>query len=338
MRDTRDPLYVPWRTGLRADIDPRRGDIEDDASSTKRRSLLSLAGSLLAEISIPKLLTAWLLLIVLPGLLLGVAPIVASVWLASCPSKFAYVADGSLAASCCSSLVAALGWFGGRRVPGGESRASGRSIRWPFSRAMRLCREALRHLAEHFLRPRRRARSHAPGCGAAAGAGLSACRSARRAGGAVLAGRALDLSAVARLGRTAAGWRGRRWPTAWCCSAAIWRSASLVWAVRRRHRWISRATLTSFDQPPRNGRILAGRSPVGPPCRRRALRLPHRERPVGPARQRTAGAVLAQLDAHSRGAAHSTRSSLPATSPMPDGRPNGPSFSTPLAPHPELAS
>ena len=35
-------------------IDPRGGDVEDDASSTKRRSLLSLAGSLLAEISLPE--------------------------------------------------------------------------------------------------------------------------------------------------------------------------------------------------------------------------------------------------------------------------------------------
>ena len=34
-------------------IDPRRGDVEDDASSTKQRSMLSLAGSLLAEISLP---------------------------------------------------------------------------------------------------------------------------------------------------------------------------------------------------------------------------------------------------------------------------------------------
>ena len=52
-------------------MDPRRGDIEDDASSTKRRSLLSLAGSLLAEISLPKLAVAWAVLIVVPGLMLG---------------------------------------------------------------------------------------------------------------------------------------------------------------------------------------------------------------------------------------------------------------------------
>ena len=50
-------------------IDPRRGDAEDDASSTKQRSLLSLAGSLLAEISLPKLIVAWVLLIGAPALL-----------------------------------------------------------------------------------------------------------------------------------------------------------------------------------------------------------------------------------------------------------------------------
>ena len=61
-------------------IDPRRGDVEDDASSSKRRSLLSLAGSLLAEISLPKLAVAWFLLIVGPGLVLGVAPVVAAIW------------------------------------------------------------------------------------------------------------------------------------------------------------------------------------------------------------------------------------------------------------------
>ena len=48
-------------------VDPRLGDVEDDASSTTRRSLLGIAGGLLAEISLLKLAVAWLLLIVLPG-------------------------------------------------------------------------------------------------------------------------------------------------------------------------------------------------------------------------------------------------------------------------------
>lgn len=62
-------------------IDPRHGDIEDHASSTKRRSMLSLFGSLLVEISLPKLIIGWTLLLVLPGLLFGLAPIVFAEWL-----------------------------------------------------------------------------------------------------------------------------------------------------------------------------------------------------------------------------------------------------------------
>jgi hypothetical protein len=54
------------REDLKPSLDPRRGDIEgdiegdleDDASSSKHRSLLSLAGTLLAEVSIAKLAVA----------------------------------------------------------------------------------------------------------------------------------------------------------------------------------------------------------------------------------------------------------------------------------------
>jgi len=75
-------------------IDPRRGDIEDDASSTKRRSMLSLFGSLLAEISLPKLLIAFTVLMVVPGLMLGVAPIVAAIWLGKLSSNIATALAG----------------------------------------------------------------------------------------------------------------------------------------------------------------------------------------------------------------------------------------------------
>ena len=64
-------------------LDPRQGDIEDDASSTKQRSLLSLAGSLLAEVSLPKLAAAWMMLIGLPGLALGFLPLLVSLWVKS---------------------------------------------------------------------------------------------------------------------------------------------------------------------------------------------------------------------------------------------------------------
>jgi hypothetical protein len=40
-------------------IDPRQGNIEDDASSPDRRSLLALAGSLLAEIAVAGHFTSW---------------------------------------------------------------------------------------------------------------------------------------------------------------------------------------------------------------------------------------------------------------------------------------
>ncbi len=61
-------------------LDPRLGGLEDDASSTKRRSLLALAGTLLSEITLPKLAVAWTLLVVGPALVLGLSPLVASAW------------------------------------------------------------------------------------------------------------------------------------------------------------------------------------------------------------------------------------------------------------------
>ena len=73
------PLMQP--TGDPPLLDPRRGDAEDDASSPKQRSLLAIAGSLLAEISLPKLLFAWTFSILLPALLLGLAPLIATAWL-----------------------------------------------------------------------------------------------------------------------------------------------------------------------------------------------------------------------------------------------------------------
>jgi hypothetical protein len=64
-------------------VDPRNGDIECDVSSTKSRSILSIAGSLLAEISLPKLIVAWFTLLGLPALILGALPIIVSIWINS---------------------------------------------------------------------------------------------------------------------------------------------------------------------------------------------------------------------------------------------------------------
>lgn len=54
--------------------DPRDGDLEDDFSSTSHHSLLRQASRLLLEISLPKLLLAAGLLLVVPALLIGAAP------------------------------------------------------------------------------------------------------------------------------------------------------------------------------------------------------------------------------------------------------------------------
>jgi hypothetical protein len=132
--------------------------------ATKRRSLLSLAGSLLAEISLPKLAVAWFLLIVGPGLVLGVAPVVAAIWSASC--RPARISDrGDLAA----------------RHPRGPGR--GGMVRrrtlfrlaensfWSLNSlavqpAYTMCREAVRQLAEGQAAGSGQPRRSARGCAA----------------------------------------------------------------------------------------------------------------------------------------------------------------------------
>lgn len=54
--------------------DPRDGDLEDDASSTSRHSLLGHASRMLLEISLPKLALAAVMLLVVPALFLGAVP------------------------------------------------------------------------------------------------------------------------------------------------------------------------------------------------------------------------------------------------------------------------
>ena len=126
-------------------IDPRRGDIEDDASSPKRRSMLSLAGSLLVEISIPKLVVAWLLLIVFPGLMLGLAPIVVSIWFGKISDRIAYSLTEIWSANFIVFFVG-VGWFGGRRVFQLAERGFWSLNSLAVQPCYTVCREALRHL------------------------------------------------------------------------------------------------------------------------------------------------------------------------------------------------
>ena len=93
-------------------LDPRDGDAEDDVSSPKQKSLLAIAGSLLAEISLTKLLIAWIVSIVLPAAILGLAPLVVSAWVGGVFSRFLEL-YGFGAAFVLLAIVAA-GWFGWR--------------------------------------------------------------------------------------------------------------------------------------------------------------------------------------------------------------------------------
>jgi Calcineurin-like phosphoesterase len=131
-------------------IDPRRGDIEDDASSPRHRSLLSLAGSLLAEISLPKLAIAFTLLIIVPGLALGIAPILAAIWFGKLSSGLADALVGFWPAILLV-IVIVVGWFGGRPL----FRLAEQSF-WSLNSlaiqpAYTMGREALRQIAERWL-------------------------------------------------------------------------------------------------------------------------------------------------------------------------------------------
>jgi Calcineurin-like phosphoesterase len=130
-------------------FDPRRGDAEDDISSPKQRSLLALAGGLLAEISLPKLVVAWTFSIFIPALWLGFAPLAASAFFLTV-SRTVVELTG-LGAALILLAVAGLGWIAWR----------------PFLRTVEInfwslnalaiqpsyafCREALRYLSDRML-------------------------------------------------------------------------------------------------------------------------------------------------------------------------------------------
>ena len=93
-------------------VDPRDGDIEADASSTESRSLLAIAGNLLIEVSLPKFALALLLLVTLPALLLGITPVLASVWW----NKVSANGVRGIGAIVLLGFLLAVGWFGGRKL------------------------------------------------------------------------------------------------------------------------------------------------------------------------------------------------------------------------------
>ena len=94
-------------------IDPRCGDIEDDFASPGQRSLLAIAARLLVEISLPKLLFAWTICLLLPAVLLGLAPLVATTWLTAVSTHLVKLTEFGAATLVFFAMVA-LGWLGWR--------------------------------------------------------------------------------------------------------------------------------------------------------------------------------------------------------------------------------
>jgi 3',5'-cyclic AMP phosphodiesterase CpdA len=131
-------------------LDPRKGDVEDDTSSTKGRSLLSLAGTLLVEVSLPKLVAAWLLLVALPCFLLGLTPLIGSAWLTTF-SRSIGSAYGGLFTFAIILIVLAVGWFGGRTIFRVAEQAFWALNAMAVQPLYALSREVIRHLAEAAL-------------------------------------------------------------------------------------------------------------------------------------------------------------------------------------------
>ena len=175
-------------------IDPRHGDIEDDAASPGQRSLLAIAGSLLVEISLPKLLFAWTVLLLLPAVLLGLAPLLVSAWLSTLTEKLATLTGIGTALALLA--IVAVGWIGWRPL----FRIAENNF-WSLNAlavqpGYAFTREALRHLTERIWGRKLTA------------AGRARLRSANSVGAAVL------LSACAALIAMLA-WPASRWAGGW---------------------------------------------------------------------------------------------------------------------------
>jgi 3',5'-cyclic AMP phosphodiesterase CpdA len=126
-------------------IDPRNGDIETDASSTESRSLLALAGNLLAEVSLPKMAAAFISLVIVPTVLVGLVPVIVTIWAQELSGGRPGVSG--IGGIFVIAVLLTLAWVGGRPL----MRAAERSF-WSLN-AMAIqpgyvaCREALLHLS-----------------------------------------------------------------------------------------------------------------------------------------------------------------------------------------------
>ena len=155
-------------------VDPRWGDADDDAASPKRRSLLAIAGNLLVEISLTKFLVASIVLVLLPALLIGFAPLVTTAWVTMVSRHVLQLTElGAAITAIFLIALAAIAWRPLLRIAEVNFWSLNALAVQP---AYAFCRETLRHVAERLLgqasTPVKRARLRAA---ASAAAGILLC-------------------------------------------------------------------------------------------------------------------------------------------------------------------
>ena len=131
-------------------VDPRCGDLEDDLSSTKQHSMFSLLGGLLVEVSLVKLAFAWILLLVLPGLALGLGPIAASAWVTAVADRIFTPFSGVIPLLVLAVFVA-VGLYGARALLRFAENGFWSLTSVVVQPVYVACRETLRHFTERLL-------------------------------------------------------------------------------------------------------------------------------------------------------------------------------------------
>ena len=137
------------RHGEKPILDPRLGDMETDHSATKQRSLLAIAGALLVEISLTKLLVVGAVSILLPSVLLGLAPILVTAWISETSNWLKEATETTVAIVLVAAVaVASVGWRPVFRLAETNFWSLNALAIQP---AYAGSREALRHLTERTL-------------------------------------------------------------------------------------------------------------------------------------------------------------------------------------------
>ena len=129
-------------------VDPRWGDVGADTASPERKSFLSIAGSLLVEISLPKLVFAMTVLLLLPTVLLGIAPLIVTAWATTTSKQLLELSE--ISAALTGIVLIALGVIAWRPLLRVAEVNFWSLNALAIQPGYALCREALHHVAERM--------------------------------------------------------------------------------------------------------------------------------------------------------------------------------------------